>query len=312
MSDEVPRVARTLPIKACIKFAYRIGEKCVVTTQGDGWICAHGTDGTGKPGKNDPRPEIGPMGSIGVDPTQARIYYHPGGDTDEAKTLIVSPNNTPFLRSSSGRVKGRSKSFHDDGSPVSGVLFYYALETGRYDDRMRALNTLSLSTWPSVSEKLKNCAKLRELTFGDIFAEIERAATDPVAFKEVLRLKFAEVMTDEDGTSKLELWKKAAKKAAMETGERIAKATGEAPADFDARFLQAVRETTLEHGGLPAQCHVRERWIALANPGYDTSRMIPRDPGEWKDNRKKLGFDWLPPLIDWKRYWLPLRRNSEK
>jgi hypothetical protein len=153
---------------------------------------------------------------------------------------------------------------------------------------------------------------LGELTYGDIFAEIERAATDPVAFREVLHARLAEVMTDEDGTSKLEQWKKVAKKAAMETGERIAKAKGEAPADFDARFLQAVRETTLEHGGLPAQCHVRERWIALSNPGYDTSRMIPRDPGEWKDNRRKLGFDWLPPLIDWKRYWLPLRRNSKK
>ena len=305
MSDEVPRVARTLPVRPFLRFARRIGEKCVVTELEDGWICAHGTDGTGRPEEHDECPDIAPMGSIGVDPKQARIYYHPGDDREEAKALVVSPDNTPFRRSSSGRVKGRSKSFHDDGSPVSGVLFYYALETGRYDDRMRALDTIFNPTWASVSEKLKIREQSGELTFGDIFGEIERAATDPVAFKEVLRSKLSETMADEDGPSKLESWKKVAKSAAMETDLRLAKASGEAPADFDALFLQAVRKTALEHGGLPAQGHVKDRWIALANPGYDTSRIIPRDPGEWKANRKKLGFDWLPSLIDWKRYWLP-------
>ena len=212
----------------------------------------------------------------------------------------------------SGHVKERSKSFNEDRSPVAGVLFFYAIETGRYDDRIRALDTIPFSAWPDVSENLKNIQQSRGLTFGDIFGEIQRAAADQESFQKVFQWKLTKEIADEETPpTDLVLWKEVAKKAAENLGERIEKASGKAPADFDAKFLQAVRETTLEHNGLPSQKHVRERWIALANPGYDTSTVAPWEPGDWKRNREKLGFDWLPPWNDWKREWLPISQNQK-
>lgn len=247
------------------------------------------------------------MGSIGIDPTQARVYYHPGELSGEAKVFVVSPDNTPFRRSMSGHVKERSKSFNEDRSPVAGVLFFYAIETGRYDDRIRALDTIPFSAWPDVSENLKNIQQSRGLTFGDIFGEIQRAAADQESFQKVFQWKLTKEIADEETPpTDLVLWEKVAKKAATALEERIAKHSGESPADFDALFLQAVRETTLVHKGLPAQKHVEKRWIALANLGSDTSQIILRNPGNWKKNKKKLGFDWLPPSSDWKRDWLPI------
>ncbi len=253
------------------------------------------------------------MGSIGIDPSQARVYYHPGEETRGPRALIVSPDNTPFRRSAKGMVKGRSKSFDDSGAPVSEVLFLYALKTGRYDDRLRALDSLSPSFWTDLFEE-KNPGLLfpKGPTLGQKFDKMHQAATSASVFEELHQRRLSESLKDTSALTNFPLWEKVANTAEMFTRERINKASVEPPTDYDASFLRAVRETTLEHGGLPAQTHVNRRWIDVANRRNSSPRARKIFPGEWRDIRNKLGFAWLPPETDWKRDWLPLSQKGKK
>ena len=102
MSDPIPRIAHEAPFQVGISWAYRVGAKCVVSEIGEGWFCAHGTDGMGR----DESRDIAPEGSIGIDRKQACIYFRPGSSKNEPEAIVVSPDNTPFLTAAKGFVEG--------------------------------------------------------------------------------------------------------------------------------------------------------------------------------------------------------------
>lgn len=296
MIDEVPEVARTLPVKASLSFAHRVGKKCVVTELGDGWICAHGTDGTGRPEEDDECRKVAPMGSIGVDPSQARVYYHPGAPS---KALVIRPDYAAFRTSRKGLIEGRSKSFDQAGIPVPEVLLLYGLKTGREADRFNALFSFSTTFWVGQLYPSVHGYDLPYPTFGDIFKEIQNIAEDLYSYHLFIGRLMAQAGQRKDGLRDWALWEKVADAAVAESIAEKARSSGESMSNFNDRFFQAVKETTLEQGGLPSQQHVRERWEKL------------KGRGDWKDNRRKLGFDWLPPRADWTKDWIPLRKKIQ-
>ena len=110
----------------------------------------------------------------------------------------------------------------------------------------------------------------------------------------------AQAAKSDGGLDDWALWEKVASAAAQISLEQEKRVPGMQQANFEELFLQAVQETTIAHGGLPAQKHVHERWEELGGQG------------EWKDNRRKMGFDWLPPFADWRKDWIPLQSHKSQ
>ena len=292
MTDELPESARALPIKPSLRIAHRIGAKCVVTELGDDWICAHGTDGTGRPEENGGSPAVALMGAIGVDPAQARVYYHPGKEDDDPKVLVVSPDSAPFRKSAKGRRPGHSISFDDTGSPVANVRLLYALKTGRYDDRLKALDLLPFEYWSDEVRRSESFCSESGISFGQIFDLMNEAALHRSIFTRIVgQLIVADSARRHGALSDWAQWEDVAQNAVKETPRLAAEGIRETDIDQDSLLLNAVRLATYEHQGLPAQFHVKS--ILVAN----------RATADWNEQRTKLGFDWLPSLRDWKKMW---------
>jgi hypothetical protein len=239
VSDEIPSAARVLPLKAEVVVAHRIGEKCVVTQLSDGWICAHGTTGEGRDERVGIPAEhlIAPAGSIGVDKSQARVYFRVGDEEAEARALVITPDNLPFRSSAKGRTEERSKSFDKDGSPAPPVLLLYALKTGRYDDRVRALETLPLGYWHDEVERSQVRTGAYGPNLGQIFDAMDFAALTPGAFKEIVGRRIAAAAGTRSGLSDWSLWDCVAEEAKQRFEEQRQNDTIDSSQDTDAPWV---------------------------------------------------------------------------
>ena len=286
MSDEPPRAIDASPPKAKVICGWQVGAKCLIAFHPDeegGWLEAGGAQypqGVAKQLTNEDAAADGDWQLIGATPDnrQARVYFHGGGETSRRQVRVVLPDDAPFRASRKGKVDSRSKSFDQEGDPVREVRLLYALKTGRRDDRRIALDTLPLGQWSGE-------------TFGEIFAAIDRLVDSAEAFEAYVGGLMARSATDAKGLSDWALREKVADDAAVFTRMRLEIRDGTHPIDNNGWFIQAVKETTLQHKGLPAQIHVKERWLDLGGIG------------EFREIRKTLGFEWLPTKREWDKFW---------
>ena len=119
------------------------------------------------------------MESVGVDTSQAAVYFHPGKvKVPEPTAVVVNPDDTPFRISLKGRRKGRSRSFDDAGTPIPEVQLLYALKTGGEMDRHRALSSFPTAFWVEQLYTSVHGYDLPHPSFGDIFKEMLDIAED--------------------------------------------------------------------------------------------------------------------------------------
>ena len=286
MSDQAPHVARSWPPRAAVTLIHRVGVKCVVQNLGDGWLSAHGVSpqeservrGATSADSDAAAIDVGPWGSGAADKSQARLYFHPGGQEQPPDVRIILPNDAPFRRSRKGMRKDHSKSFNSDGTPVWEVLLLYALKTRQLDDRLRAVEDCPKDDW--------GCD-----TYGEFWAAMDTVARTEHRFSEFAGEHLAAAAASEGELGNWSVWEKVAEEAAAYTRDRDRKASGNWASDTHALLIQALKETATEHRGLPAQVHVRERWESLGGIG------------DWKNVRETLGLKWIPAKQDWNRYW---------
>lgn len=232
--------------------------------------------GCAVPGDDDEWPTRG----ITADTRQARVYCRCAAEGEDTEVQVILPDDAPFRASRKGLRQGRSKSFDADGNPVPEVRLLYALKTGRHDDRVRAVEAFPQEIWDAQ-------------TFGQMFGAMKTCASTDHEFRIFAGEHLARSAAREKGLSDWALWENVADDAAAFTRHCLEMASGKSAWDNHFRFIQAVKETAAAHRGLPAQVHVRKRWIAIGGIG------------EWKEISKTLGFDWLPSRDTWKKYWTP-------
>lgn len=289
MLDEVPEPSRHHLLKPSFTSVHEVGDRCQISEYEDGWRCAHGTTSKTATQSSDDEDYI--PRSVGIDPRQARIYWRARPEGGAPDVAIITPDDFLFRKSRKGRVGSRSKSFDDEGAPAPQVLLLYAIKSQRYEDRLRALDALEPDDWWWSQELLAPREVIPERpTFGDIFSTMRRLAGAPLRFEALVGQLMAESCRDKKGLADWRLWEEVADRAMMEAGE-LDDPTGEGDGGHARPFLQAVKDCTVTHGGVPAQSHVRERFKELTD---NSNREV------WKAVRKRLGFDWLPPLADWK------------
>ena len=277
---EIPQVARYWPPKAMVCVMNRVGPKCRVTWLPDEegqWLEA-GAVIPPSSGVQDTR-DAAPSGGVGLDTAQARIYFRLEGKEQKPVCRIVLPDDFHFRGSRMGMVKGRSKSFLEDGNPVPEVRLLYALKTGDHDDRLRSVEAFPSETWGAE-------------TLGQMFSAMDDAARSEHHFRLFAGEYLARSASQAKGLADWNLWEAVADTAAENKRDRLKRAKLKEDKLNISLFVRAVKETAIENQGLPAQLHVRKRWAKLGGMG------------EWKEIRKTLGFKWLPSERDWKKSWL--------
>lgn len=274
--SEIPEVARYWPPKAAVHFMQRISAKCRVIRMPDEGGCWIEAGGSIPVETGEGYPEDASRGGVGLDTSQARTYFRKEGSNPVCRVIL--PDDYCFRDSRKGMVKGRSKSFDDDGNPVPEVLLLYALKTGSYDDRLRAVEAFPSEIWDAE-------------TFGKLFGAMDDAARTDHHFGIFAGEQLAQSARQENGLSDWLLWEKVADAAAALKREMLARAKLKVDPLNRSLFLQAVKETTIELQGLTTQNHVNKRWQKLGGHG------------EWREIRRTFGFDWLPSEADWKKSW---------
>ena len=312
MSDEPPKAADFLSSRFSRGYqAYPIGEKCVVVVLDDGWICACGarllpdreireckpdkrrTSGRANPARSiDPADRIAPDWSTGMRDAESVIYFNPGRGEDDGEALIVTPRNLPFRAFAKGCKRGASMSFDENGNPVPEILLLYALKTGSAVERLSALTALPLQVLAEILPG-NNIGEGMDLT---VLRQMAYAPSDR-AYREIVGRMMARDASSQGGLACWATWESVADRAVEEAKARAEKYRGDGTPDFDALFLLAVGDMTIEHRGLPALNHVRKRWEELGGKG------------DWEDNKKKLGFAWLPSENEWDKWWGGAKRD---
>lgn len=301
-------------LSARVVSVHRVGKMCVVNfipDSGGEWLEVGGISpqpnplsGRAPAAADDNSPEGLPL----VDPEQSRIYYRNNGAGTTPDILVFRPSSFRFRSSAKGRNNGRSKSYDDAGLPIPQVRLLYALKSGHYDDRIAALRAYPFDFWVRLTledgpwgeefdgsgpwdhefnEEFEKA--LEKLTLGSIFNKQESTACRADNYLKFVGREIARAAALPGGLSDWTLWEKAADKA-LASQDKLREG---AEAVDHVLFIQAVKETACEFQGLPAQHHVRKKWVKLGGKG------------EWPDVRRTLGFDWLPTKVEWDKSWKP-------
>ena len=281
--DHIPQEAHAWPQRSTVNFDYKryVGKKCGVTLierdTGD-WLESGGLiipKCSVQKITDFERDELVPTAAGGVDTAQAQIYYRLPGKGQDSEVRVILPDDAPFRASRKGCNQRRTKSYDTEGNPVPEVRLLHALETGNYDDRVRALEAFPVGFWNGE-------------TFGEVFDLIEEYASTPQKFQLFVREQQEKGALTRESRSDWNLWEIAAERAAEFSRKLM---DGNANPDNHTLFVRAVKEATVEGYGLPSQINVREKWEKLGGIG------------SWKEIRKTLGFEWIPPQKDWNRSW---------
>jgi hypothetical protein len=289
MSEQMPSELANWPPKNIVTYGLRVGKKCVVrlphVEQGQ-WLEAGGAPPLNMNIQMEDLEATGltHTGGGGIDTAQARVYYRCADDGQAPEVRVILPDDAPFRACRKGKSDGRSKSYDQEGNPVYQVRLLHALKTGRREDRSNALESIPLEAWPGNFTEFN----------ARIFNLIELYSSSNLDFRTFVGEFLARYASQKKGLDDWCLWENVADDAAAFTRRPKAVANGEMQPNNHDLFVRAVKETTLEHHGLPSQDHVEERWINLGGIGA------------WKEIRKTLGFEWIPPKPDWDESWSPL------
>lgn len=265
MNDDVPDTIYDV-LRPQVIQCLRVGKKCLVKiypTQDGEVIEVGGTSSAG---------------GVGVDRMQTRVYYGAPSSSQGPAVQIILGDNTHFLASRKGMVKARSKSFDENGNPSIQVRLLYAIKTGRYDDRIRALEEYPFEHWPgeSIGEKLKLMWRI--------------AKSDPI-FSDFVGREMISSLRKSGGLSDWCLWESVADAAVTSTKKLARSERNRRTVKNRELLVDSLREEAQRFHGLPAQVHVRDNWGRRGGEG------------DWKEVRKTFGLDWLPAKTAWVRDW---------
>lgn len=286
MSEQMPSELANWPPLCIAISGLRVGKKCVLMLPHDKqgqWLEAGGAPplNMNLQMKDLEASGLTHTGGGGVDPAQARVYYRRVSDEKAPEVRVILPDDAPFRACRKGKSDRRSKSFDKEGNPVYQVRLLHALKTGRREDRSKALESIPLEAWPG------NFTAFNAQTF-DLIALYSISIRD---FRTFVGGFIARSASEKKGLDDWCLWENVAEDAASFTLRPQAVANGEVQPNTHDLFVKAVKETTVEHHGLPSQAHVKERWLKLGGIGT------------WIEIRNTLGFEWIPTKRDWNKSW---------
>jgi hypothetical protein len=283
-----PNAARSWPPKAKVVIVEKIGAKCIASwipdEEGE-WLELGGrlvvdsenylapSEGGGDDDLND----VAPGGGVGLDIGQSRIYYR-CRENESPECRILLPDNFPFRHSLQGFTKKRSKSFDENGSPVPQVRLLYALKTGDYADRLKAVESVASEVWDTQ-------------TYQQLFIAMDETAANEDNFTSFVGERMAFQAKKSGGLSDWLLWEKIADTAVEVKKDRISKYEISTNRHSHSFFLQAVKDAVIESAGFTSQADVKRRW-----------ELCSGNQGDWKELRKTLGFEWLPTAVERKKF----------
>lgn len=265
MPDQIPRETRgSLFGHHGVVVSVPIGQRCILT-----WFPVGDTEWL----------RFGaPTLRGGLDASQGQVYYRRASQTKDAEVRVVLPSDLPFRSSRKGLVESRTISFDPRGFPVPELLALYAIKTRQLQDRFTAIEEL-------IDRELAN-SNYR------LIGRLKESIDSEEDFVSLAGYLMSDSARMPGGLKRWRIWEELADKA-MERGKARIKKDAEIAKDrHHAEFIQAVKESTLEFGGLPYENDVRKRWQCNHENQSDPTAVA-----------KTLGLSWIPSHRMWKANW---------
>lgn len=321
MSDELFELAFSRASKIGTLRSWNVGKKCIVREVGKGWYCARGINADEVTAHETDKKFAKAKGKRATDAlmhpysTQSKIFFKYEDDNNEPTVLVVPYHRYAFRKSMKGLNKS-SVSFDKNRNPVLGVLLLYALKTGQEVDRIAALAAMSMQDWETYifpeslidqmpEDQMYGLMYHRdEPIVAELLDEMQSRSDDLFLYNLLVGGMMASDAILPGGLHKWHTYE-------ITVDKVLARNETLSDEQADSLFFRAVKHMAVKRGGLPSLRDVRE---LLAGEPDKTHVEFYQDgeywEGAWEPAKKRLGFEWLPSIHDWKKHWPPINFNS--